>query len=129
LTASSIGIAYHLLLCATPAKPACCSPEQGGRSWQRLKQLIRELGLEDQSRPEGLVLRSKVDCLRVCRKGPILLVWPDGLWYEGVNEERVERIIHEHILQGCPVSDFLLRQTPWRRDLNAVAPVPGENAS
>ncbi|QEY32011.1 (2Fe-2S) ferredoxin domain-containing protein [Synechococcus sp. RSCCF101] len=115
------GVACHLLLCATPTNAACCDPAEGARSWARLKQLVRDLGLEKADRPEGRVLRSKVDCLRVCRDGPVLLIWPDGHWYGGVTPERMERIIHEHVIGGRPVTEFLLAQTPWSE--SAVNPV------
>ena len=74
-------ISHHLLLCATPTKAKCCDPKTGLATWNELKRLIKELGLENSDRPEGVVLRSKVDCLRICDKGPILVVWPDGIWY------------------------------------------------
>jgi len=65
-------ISHHLLLCAAPTKALCCpDPELGAASWARLKQLVRELGLEDAARPQGIVLRTKADCLRICAEGPI----------------------------------------------------------
>ena len=112
-------IQAHLLLCATPTKPLCCDSEAGDASWQRLKQLVRELDLENPSRREGIVLRSKVDCLRVCQGGPILLIWPDGLTYGGVTPERLERIVREHLLGGQPIQEWIIaRQT--------LGPKPGE---
>ncbi len=101
----------HLLLCATPCKALCCpDPAIGAASWDALKQLVRELGLEDPARPEGVVWRSKADCLRVCREGPVLLIWPDGVIYGGVTPERIERIVHEHVIGGEPVEDWILER-------------------
>jgi|GEM_PF-1089276 (2Fe-2S) ferredoxin len=109
----------HLLLCATPTKALCCDPVAGGASWQRLKELVRELDLENPSRGEGIVLRSKVDCLRVCQGGPILLIWPDGITYGGVTPERLERILREHVLGGLPIQEWIIaRQT--------LGPIQGE---
>ena len=104
-------ISHHLLLCATPTKALCCpDPAVGAASWDTLKRLVRELGLDDPNRPEGVVLRSKADCLRICAKGPVLLIWPEGCVYGGMTPERIERILHEHVLQGRPVHDWLVRQ-------------------
>ena len=51
-----------LLLCATPTKALCCPDQElGVASWNRLKQLVRELGLEDPARPQVIVLRTKAD--------------------------------------------------------------------
>jgi (2Fe-2S) ferredoxin len=107
-------VSHHLLLCATSGKGLCCDPETGAASWAVLKRLVKELGLEDPGRPAGVVLRSKVDCLRVCAGGPILLVWPDGVWYGGATAERLERILPEHLLAGRPVEEWILRRTPLR---------------
>jgi len=103
-------VAHHLLLCATPSKALCCpDPALGAASWDTLKRLVRELGLEDPARPEGIVLRSKADCLRICSQGPVLLIWPDGLVYGGVTPERIERIVHEHVIGGQPIHAWVVR--------------------
>lgn len=107
-------ISHHLLLCATPTKAKCCAPQDGAATWDALKRLVREHGLEDPQRAGGVVLRSKVDCLRVCVKGPVLLVWPDGIWYGEVSPERLERIVLEHVVQGKPCREWILKQTPWQ---------------
>ena len=102
-------ISHHLLLCATPTKALCCpDPELGAASWARLKQLVRELGLENPAREQGIVLRTKADCLRICAEGPILLIWPDGVIYGGVTAERIERIIKEHVVGGVPIEDWVV---------------------
>ncbi len=107
----NLRVSHHLLLCATPEKAACCNPEVGNLTWVRLKKLLKKLGLEDKNRPEGIVLRSKVDCLRVCRKGPILLIWPDGNWYGEVTPERIEIIIKKHIIERKPLKEWIIRRT------------------
>ena len=106
-----IRVCHHLLLCATPSKALCCpDPAVGTASWDALKRLVRELGLEDPARPEGIVLRSKADCLRICAEGPVLLIWPEGCVYGGVTPERIETILREHVLGGRPVQEWLVRQ-------------------
>lgn len=111
-------ISHHLLLCATPSKSSCCKAEQGQKSWDKLKTLIKKFDLESYKRPEGIVLRSKVDCLRVCKKGPILLIWPDGIWYGSVSPKRVEIIIDKHIIQGIPLKDWIIKYTPLIQNYN-----------
>ncbi|EHA63034.1 MULTISPECIES: ferredoxin [unclassified Synechococcus] len=106
-------ISHHLLLCATPTKAKCCDPEIGAASWDALKQQVRELDLENPSRVQGIVLRSKADCLRICDQGPILLVWPDGTWYGGVTPERISSILQQHIIQGQPIEEWILKTTPF----------------
>jgi (2Fe-2S) ferredoxin len=106
-------VRHHLFLCATPSKALCGDPAIGAASWERLKILVRELGLEDRARPEGVVLRTKADCLRVCQGGPVLLIWPDGITYGGVTPERVERIVREHLIGGRPVEEWILSRSTF----------------
>ncbi len=108
----SLSVSHHLLLCATPTKPACCEANEGLKSWQALKRILHELKLEDPQRPEGIVLRSKIDCLRICKQGPILLIWPDGIWYYKVSPVLIEKIVREHIIRGKPIKDYILKKTP-----------------
>ncbi|MFY8147622.1 MAG: (2Fe-2S) ferredoxin domain-containing protein [Prochlorococcaceae cyanobacterium] len=105
-----IRVSHHLLLCATPTKALCCpDPAVGAASWEALKRLVRELGLEDPARPGGIVLRTKADCLRFCAEGPVLLIWPEGCVYGGVNAGRIEPILREHVIGGRPIEEWVLR--------------------
>jgi (2Fe-2S) ferredoxin len=109
--APPIRVSHHLLLCATPTKALCCpDPSLGAASWDTLKRLVREWGLENPARPEGVVLRNKADCLRICGEGPVLLIWPEGIVYGGVTPERIERILREHVMEGTPVEAWMLRR-------------------
>lgn len=111
-------ISHHLLLCATPSKALCCpDPAIGAASWDKLKRLVRELGLEDLARREGIVLRTKADCLRICAEGPILLIWPEGVVYGGVSPERIEPILREHVIGGQPIEQWIIK----RMSLKAAA--------
>ncbi len=108
-------VSHHLLLCATPSKALCCpDPAVGLASWNTLKRLVRELGLEDPARPQGVVWRTKADCLRVCAEGPILLIWPDGITYGAVTAERIERILQQHVLGGLPVDEWIVGRSVLR---------------
>ena len=109
-------VSHHLLLCATATKAKCCDPALGAQ----LKSVVRELNLENTERPEGIVLRSKADCLRVCERGPILLVWPDGIWYADVSPDRVKRIIEQHIIGQQPVEEWILKRSPFEVTTGAL---------
>ena len=70
------GIRRHIFLCCDQTKPQCCSKQAGLESWDYLKRRLAELGLTDR------VYRTKANCLRVCVRGPIAVVYPEGVWYD-----------------------------------------------
>jgi (2Fe-2S) ferredoxin len=106
-------IQRHLFLCADQTKPKCCAKDAGLAAWDYLKCRLQELGLDraTQANPH-CIFRTKANCLRVCTAGPILLVYPDGVWYSNATPEVIERIIQEHLIGNKIVEEFAFcRQT------------------
>ena len=56
---------------------------------------------------DGRILRNKVDCLRICEQGAICVVYPEGTWYAGLDIDKLDRIIDEHLVGGRPVEELV----------------------
>lgn len=99
----------HLFICV---HGDCAGSDAGVGLSLKMQELNRRYGLNKLRNPHR-VKCSLVDCLGVCRGGPIVAVYPDGIWYHHVDEAALERIYNEHLLQHRPVEAYIFhRQYP-----------------
>ncbi len=92
----------HIFLCADQTKPKCCDRQHSLVIWEYLKQRITDLQLETK------VFRTKANCLRICQSGPIMVVYPDGVWYHSIDQQAIDRILSEHIMGNQIVADYVI---------------------
>jgi sirohydrochlorin cobaltochelatase len=89
----------HVLVC----RHKTCLKQGGKASAKALKRALKERGLRER------VMITKVKCLDQCGRGPVMVVYPEGVWYGGVDEDAAREIVIEHLEKGRAVTPLVLR--------------------
>jgi len=88
----------HIFVCTssrTNGEPkGFCHAKAGVEIVQNFLEEIRDRDLG------GEVFVSNTGCFSLCEKGPIVVVYPDNVWYGSVTPDDVEEIMDEHIEGG-----------------------------
>ncbi len=87
----------HLLICAGTGCVSCGS----FKIKEALEKEVRKRNLQDE------VLVIATGCNGFCERGPILLVQPEGIFYQQLKVEDVPLLVEEHLLKGRPVKKFM----------------------
>ncbi|MFQ3580578.1 MAG: (2Fe-2S) ferredoxin domain-containing protein [Chloracidobacterium sp.] len=73
-------------------------PTQGSEAvWQALRDEVKACGKLDAIRV------NKSGCLAQCGHGPMVVVYPEQVWYGRVTVEDAPKIVHDHLLGDAPV--------------------------
>jgi (2Fe-2S) ferredoxin len=97
------GVRHHIFLCADTRKGGCASAKRMRHAWKHLRDALAEEGLE-----RGQVACTRTRCFGICEAGPIAIVYPDGVWYGGCDPDVLDRIVHEHLIEGRVVTSHAI---------------------
>lgn len=98
---------HHLFFCTNQREDgsACCARHGAKKMRDYLKQRVKERGL---SGPGGVRVNT-AGCLDRCDKGPVIVVYPEAVWYTFVDTEDIDEILEKHIDKGVVVERLLIK--------------------
>lgn len=85
-----------------PGHPRGSCAEAGAKPlWERLGAKLEGLG-----NPE--ITMTATGCLGFCRAGPLMVVYPDGVWYQPKTVDDIDEIVQSHFVEGNPVERLII---------------------
>lgn len=97
----------HIFVCTNKRPDDHPRGSCGGKNSEALRQYLREK--MQQSGVENA--RANVaGCLDQCENGPVLVIYPEGIWYRAATTADIDRIVQEHLVGGNVVTDLQLTQ-------------------
>ncbi len=95
---------YHVLVCTScrinGTQKGFCHSKGSVNLVGRLMETLDEFDLTSD------VLVSNTGCFGICEKGPVMVVYPEGIWYGNLTEDDIERIVEEHFENGRVVTEL-----------------------
>lgn len=90
---------HHVFFCTNQREngEACCSNFNAQKMRDYVKHRIKTLGISGDS---NRIRINSAGCLDRCAEGPVLVVYPEGIWYTYVDEGDLDEIIEEHLKNG-----------------------------
>ncbi|MDE3009727.1 MAG: (2Fe-2S) ferredoxin domain-containing protein [Pseudomonadota bacterium] len=89
---------HHVFFCCNqrPNGEACCQDHGAAEMRAYAKDRVKALGA---AIPERVRI-NQAGCLDRCELGPVLVIYPDAVWYTYVDREDIDEIIDEHLVHG-----------------------------
>jgi len=89
---------HHALICCNQRDEGqtCCNALGASKLLEYAKDKVKALGLTQENR----VRVNKSGCLGRCDHGPLMVIYPEAVWYTFVDESDIDEIISEHLQNG-----------------------------
>jgi (2Fe-2S) ferredoxin len=89
---------HHVFFCCNQrdGTRVCCNDRGATALRDYAKQRVKALGLAG----PGRVRVNMAGCLDRCEEGPVIAVYPEGVWYTYVDQADVDEIIQTHLVEG-----------------------------
>lgn len=97
---------HHIFFCLNQRDnaQACCAEQGAQEAFEHCKLQVKANGLAG----PGGVRVNKAGCLDRCAGGPVVVVYPEAIWYSFVDKADIDEIVESHLKQGKPVERLLV---------------------
>ncbi|MFM1802995.1 MAG: hypothetical protein RJA81_2347 [Planctomycetota bacterium] len=100
--------AHHLFVCGNSRDPqhprGSCDPKNTGKLTDALKSAVKD----QKSKLQGPIRINKAGCLDQCEHGPVIVIYPQEIWYGNVTPNDAVRIVNETLVEGRILEDLLI---------------------
>ncbi len=98
---------HHVFFCTNQRDGGdqCCNQCGAQAARDYVKQRCKGLGISG----EGKIRVNSAGCLDRCELGPVIVVYPEAVWYTYVDHEDLDEIIDCHLINGQVVERLLLQ--------------------
>lgn len=88
----------HVFICMNKRGDGhpCCGERGAEAAQQHAKRRIKQMDMNG----EGKIRINQAGCLDRCDKGPVLVVYPEGVWYTYIDTADIDEIIDAHLIGG-----------------------------
>ena len=92
---------HHVFFCINERNDgrACCTDRNAQALQDYAKKRLKTLNMNG----PGKIRINKAGCLDRCEEGPVLVVYPEGIWYTYIDQEDIDEIVDSHLIAGKPV--------------------------
>ena len=92
---------HHVFFCINERDDgrACCADRNAQALQEYAKKRLKTLNMNG----PGKIRINKAGCLDRCEEGPVLVRYPEGIWYTYIDEEDIDEIVDSHLIAGKPV--------------------------
>ena len=97
---------YHVFFCLNQRDDgkACCMDKGAEAAFDYMKAQVKKLDL----RGKGKVRINRAGCFDRCGEGPLMVVYPEAVWYTFVDQEDMDEIIESHFQNGKVVDRLVI---------------------
>ena len=97
---------YHLFFCTNQRETRdCCQQFDAIAFRDYMKSEVKRRGLTG----IGGVRVNTAGCLDRCAEGPVMVIYPEAIWYTYIDKADLDEIIEQHLINGKPVQRLMLK--------------------